>query len=371
VTTPQTNKAALSADVAGDRPWLVADVQMPLGAFDLRAQFSVSERIVGVFGASGCGKTTLLEIVAGLSGTASGSLRFRDESWLDKRRTASPESRGVGYVPQDSRLFPHMSVERNLLSARNATTSRARFDEIVATLELAPLLNRRVTALSGGERQRVALGRALCSEPRVLLLDEPFGALDRRLRRRLLPYVERACHAVNAPVLLVSHDPAELQAVCGEVLVIDRGQLIAQGPPNTVLREHGALSDATEGFENVLPCRELERNADTVKLELEGGVTVVAARTADLQGEPAQVVIPGRDVLIATQPTTGLSARNVLRGRISEVTQGERPRVTLELAGGPALVAELSSGALSELSLAVGTPVWAIFKARSCTLLGG
>ena len=328
----------------------------------------------------------MLEVIAGLAPGATGTLRFRGEDWLGERKAAPPEERRVGYVPQDSRLFPHLSVEKNLLCGRYATTSRERFNEIVSTLELASLLERRVTALSGGERQRVALGRALCSEPAILLLDEPFGALDRPLRRRLLPFVERACRVVDAPVVLVSHDPAELQAVCGEVIVIDEGQLIAQGQADTVLREHGALSEATEGFENVLPCREVERNADTVRIELEGGVQVVAARAGEFGERPAQVVIPGRDVLIATEPPHGLSARNVLPGRISDLkdvsertpkdatdqaTEDAQPRVTLELEQGPLLVAELSSGAMKELSLAVGSPVWAVFKARSCSLLGG
>lgn len=352
-------------------PWLLADLAVPLGGFELSVRFGVHDRIVGIFGASGSGKTTLLEVVAGLSRSAVGSLRFRGEAWLSESKSMPPEMRGLGYVPQDSRLFPHLSVEKNLLSGRRATTSRERFDEIVATLELAPLLSRRVAALSGGERQRVALGRAICSEPRLLLLDEPFGALERPLRRRLLPFVERACHAVDAPVLLVSHDPAELQAVCGEVLVIDRGQLVAQGPPNAILGEYGGLSEATEGFENVLHCSQLESSTDTVKITLEGGVQVVAARTPDLRGEPNQVVIPGRDVLIATEPTRGLSARNVLPGHVSDVTSGRAPHITVQLDGGPALVAELSSGALSELALTVGSPVWAVFKARSCTLLAG
>ncbi len=354
-----------------EHPWLLADVSAPLGGFNLSARFAVHERIVGVFGASGSGKTTLLEVVAGLSRAAAGSLRFRGEAWLTETKTVPPEARRIGYVPQDSRLFPHLSVEKNLLCGRRATTSRGRFDEIVATLELSPLLGRRVAALSGGERQRVALGRAICSEPRLLLLDEPFGALDRPLRRRLLPFIERACHAVDAPVLLVSHDPSELQAVCGEVLVIDQGELVAQGPPNAILGEYGGLSAATEGFENVLPCSPLESRTDTVKVALDGGATVIAARTADLRGEPNQVVIPGRDVLIATQPTQALSARNVLGGRVRDVSSGREPRVTVDLDDGPALVAELSSGAVKELGLAAGVPVWAVFKARSCTLLAG
>ena len=357
--------------------WLQSDLRVRLATFDLHARFAARDRIVGVFGASGSGTTTLLEVVAGLSSGAVGSLRFRGEAWLDDRKSVPPEARRVGYVPQDSRLFPHLSVEKNMLCGRHATTHRERFNEIVATLELSTLLERRVTALSGGERQRVALGRALCSEPRLLLLDEPFGALDRPLRRRLLPFLERACHAVDAPVLLVSHDPTELQAVCGEVLVVHHGEVIAQGPPSTVLREHGALSSATEGFENVLPCTLAdnrgsdESGGDTLKILLQGGVEVIAARTADLRGKPSQVVIPSRDVLIATQATGGLSARNILRGRVIDVSEGDEPRVTLKLDDGPALVAELSSGAVRELSLAVGNRVWAVFKARSCTLLAG
>jgi molybdate transport system ATP-binding protein len=216
---------------------LALDVKLRLADFELEVKATTGARVTGIFGASGAGKSSLLECVAGLR-PASGSVRFGDDVLLDSaaHHDVPPEQRGFGYVPQDARLFPHLDVRENLLAgaqrARAAGVDIERsLHEIAAALGIEALLDRTPDSLSGGERQRVALGRALCSAPRVLLLDEPFGALDTARRRALLGYLRAVCERTRAPVLFVSHDPVEICALAGEAWHIARGRVRAWGTP--------------------------------------------------------------------------------------------------------------------------------------------
>ncbi|MEE3178395.1 MAG: ATP-binding cassette domain-containing protein, partial [Verrucomicrobiota bacterium] len=186
----------------------------------MEAEFTGSRRVTGLFGASGSGKTTWLETMAGLRRSARGFIQFGETVWLDSdaRIDVPPEQRGIGYVPQDHLLFPHMTVRRNLQSGQQrAAVSGHDFkrmlEDVVDVLELDSLLERGVRELSGGERQRVALGRALCSGPRLLLLDEPLASLDLQLRLRILPFLQRVRDHFDVPMLVVSHNPIELQAL--------------------------------------------------------------------------------------------------------------------------------------------------------------
>ena len=177
---------------------LTVRVQLALDRFDLDIDVTTHQQVTGIFGVSGSGKTSLLETICGLRRNAQGTIRFGEEVWLDTttRTFVKPEQRHIGYVPQDGLLFPHKNVRQNLLSGskravQNGHPLQETLQLVTDILELSPLLDRSVTTLSGGERQRVALGRAICSGPRLLLLDEPFASLDLALRRKLLPFLRR------------------------------------------------------------------------------------------------------------------------------------------------------------------------------------
>ncbi len=216
-------------------------VRLPLPGFTLEADLELTGRIAGLFGPSGAGKTSLLELIAGLRRPAAGSLRLGDRLLVDEasRRFVPPERRRIGYVPQDGALFPHLSVRGNLLYGvpRGDRTGNGgrRLGEIAEVLEIAPLLDRGVAGLSGGERQRIALGRALLASPELLLLDEPFAGVDRPLRGRILPVLERVRDELRVPMLYVSHEPEEILALCDEALRLDRGRVLAHGTPAEVL----------------------------------------------------------------------------------------------------------------------------------------
>ena len=199
-----------------------------LGALRLDARLVSEARALAICGPSGAGKSTLLRILAGLERTA-GLVQFGDAIWQDSARRifVPPWERHVGWVPQDAILFPHRSVHENLLWRASAD-----IDPIVELLDLGPLLDRAPRHLSGGERQRVALGRALASEPKLLLLDEPLSALDRPVRRRLAAALGEWCRARALPCVLVSHDEADVELIGDEVWHLSSGVLARTERPS-------------------------------------------------------------------------------------------------------------------------------------------
>ncbi|MCA8979744.1 MAG: ATP-binding cassette domain-containing protein [Planctomycetes bacterium] len=355
---------------------MICDVVLALDAFELQVSFETEARAIGVFGPSGAGKTSLLECIAGWRTPSRGRVEVAGRVLYDSASGVAldPRVRGVGYVPQDGLLFPHWTVERNL---RAADLGRGVPADALATaievLELGPLLSRDVSTCSGGERQRVALGRALASNPDLLLLDEPLGALDRPLRRRILPYLVRATEAFDVPLIFVSHDPTEVQAICSEVVVVESGKLVARGNPAAVL---GASERAGMDFENLLR-GELELDAEgRAHLVLEGGVRVEVPSRGARRGTQALFGLRADDILLALEEPVGLSARNRLRARVERLdADGQDVLLSARCLGpsgaeGPLLRASLTVGAQRELGLVKDGPVQLVFKTQSCHPLG-
>lgn len=211
---------------------LELDCELTLGDFHLQVRETLDlQGIVGLFGPSGCGKTSLLRVIAGLETGARGRVCFAGECWRDDARGVfvPAHRRRVGYVFQDARLFAHLSVAGNLDYPRRRCSGPIAYEDVLRALDLAPLLRRRPDSLSGGERQRVAVGRALLSQPRLLLLDEPLSALDRGRRREILPYFELLPNVFKLPLLYVTHDVEELTALADTVLTMARGRILARG----------------------------------------------------------------------------------------------------------------------------------------------
>lgn len=198
----------------------------------MSAQAEVGAGVTGIFGPSGCGKSTLLALLAGLLRPQSGFLRFDERALIDVSRNIFVPAwqRHCGLVFQEGLLFPHLSVEGNLLYGFRRQPAKERLfhlPQIVELLQIGPLLARRPAQLSGGERQRVALGRALLSSPRLLLLDEPLSSLDEPLKRQILPYLARIKDEARVPMVYVSHARAELDFLADRVLTMEAGRLPA------------------------------------------------------------------------------------------------------------------------------------------------
>ena len=356
-------------------------LRVPLGQFDLNVAHASQERVIGLFGASGAGKTTLLESLAGLRRTTSGYLRFRDEVWLDSDSGSNllPEQRGVGYVPQEHLLFPHRDVRGNLLAGkgravRGGVDFAAAFEEVVRVLELKPLLERSVNDLSGGEGQRVALGRALCSGPRLLLLDEPLASLDTPLRHRILPYLIRVKESFSLPIFIASHNPLELQALCDEIMILREGSILAVGSPFEVLTRPEVFSAAAaEGFENILPAVVGQHRAHTSSVALgsaDSALLLTVPRARRPVGARVHLGIRAHDVMLATEPPVGLSARNCLPAVIRSIEAVEHIHlVTAVLREDlPPVIAELTRDAVTELNLEPGKAVFLVTKTHSIAL---
>lgn len=362
-------------------PSLAVRVHLPLDRFELDVDFRTTHRVTGIFGVSGSGKTTLLETVAGVRRGARGRVGLNGTVWLDSEKGVRlpPEARGVGYVPQDSLLFPHLDVRGNLAAGqgralRGGHDFQATLDAVVRVLDLEPLLRRAPATLSGGERQRVALGRALCSGPRLLLLDEPLASLDVGLRRRVLPFLQRVQEEFALPILLVSHNPVEVQALCEDLIVLREGKVIARGEPRAVLTRPEVFPLAErEGFENIVPARLLETAGDTSTVRLgEGpeGPVLVVPRSTLAPGSRLLLSVPAHEILLAAERPSGLSARNVVPACVERVQAvGAWRLITARVAAdAPPLVAEVTADALSELHVEPGTALYLVVKTSAVTL---
>ncbi len=369
----------------GSLDGLTVQVRLPLDRFELNIDLHAEKHVTGIFGVSGAGKTSLLETICGVRRQARGIITLGKETWLDSDRKVfvKPSQRHIGYVPQDGLLFPHKDVRHNLLAGRKRGVRRGHpvqqtFETVVHILELDPLLKRDVHALSGGERQRVALGRALCSGPRLLLLDEPFASLDVALRRKLLPFLRRVRAEFQIPMLFVSHDPLEVQALCDDLIVLKDGTIISHGDPRAVLTASDIFPLAEQhGFENILPCYAVEGSGSTGQVRLgEGGdaerapIELVTLRSEAQPGEALLAGIPAHDIMLATQRPEGLSARNVLPARITQLRSvGHVGLATAELSPDlPPLTVEVTEKSFVELGLRVGSEVFLVIKATSCRL---
>jgi molybdate transport system ATP-binding protein len=213
---------------------LRVEVFKQLGEFSIEASFTSEGRVTGLFGASGAGKTSLINMIAGLLKPDRGFIAIDGETLDDTtaRVHVPPYRRRIGYVFQDARLFPHLDVSQNLDYGRRMNglardpASEARITDL---LDIGGLKDRRPGQLSGGERQRVALGRALLSKPRLLLLDEPLGSLDEGRKVEILPYLVRLRDEAGIPMVYVSHDAAELRQLATQIVMLRHGRVTALG----------------------------------------------------------------------------------------------------------------------------------------------
>jgi molybdate transport system ATP-binding protein len=213
---------------------LKVDIAKQLGEFTLEASFTSEGRVTGLFGASGAGKTSLINIIAGLLKPDRGVVTLDGEALDDTAAKVHvpPYRRRIGYVFQDARLFPHRNVRENLDYGRRMNglaEDPAQHKRVVDLLDIGALLDRRPGKLSGGERQRVAFGRALLSKPRLLLLDEPLGALDEGRKLEILPYLVRLRDEAGIPMVYVSHDAAELRQLATQIVMLKGGRITAFG----------------------------------------------------------------------------------------------------------------------------------------------
>ena len=331
------------------------------------------EGVTAVFGASGSGKTTLLRAVAGFERPDQGRIVVGEDAWFDSaaRKSVPPHRRAAGFMFQDTRLFTHLDVGGNLDFAARRAGTEGGFDraDVVAALDLGPLLHRRTASLSGGERQRVALGRTLLTRPRVLLLDEPLAALERERKADILPYLEEALTRFGIPTLYVSHDIDEVARFADRMVLLSAGRMQAHGPTTQML-ERLDLQPVMGRFEaGVLLAGRVIRRDPRLHLtwvDVEGD-EIAVPEISGADGQAVRLRIRARDVALATRRPEGISIRNVLPGTLLELTPGEGPGFVEALVQlhGARIRSRLTLAAVEELRLEPGMAVFALVKTVS------
>ena len=334
--------------------------------------------VLGIFGPSGSGKTTILRAIAGLHTPEAGRVTVGGEVWLDTAagRVVPVHERAIGFVFQEYALFPHLTALGNVLVAlghRPREARRRRAGELLDLVRLADVRHRRPGALSGGERQRVALARALARDPAVLLLDEPFAAMDRVVRRRLQDEVDVLRRLLDIPLVIVTHDFDDIVRLATHLLVLRAGHTVAAGPLQDVTSrpDVGWLGE-TVGAGVVIDAV-VARTHDArglAELTFDGG-TLVAPDQALAAGAQVRVRVPAREVILAASPPERVSLHNVLEGVVAAVAPDARGTVAVvQVAVGPTrILAEVTRDAVERLGIAEGCIVYALVKSVSLEVL--
>jgi molybdate transport system ATP-binding protein len=349
------------------------DVERRTGAFELKVAFETDARVTALFGRSGAGKTSLISMIAGLACPDRGRIEVDGQVLFDSTAgvDVAAESRRIGYVFQEGRLFPHLTVRRNLLYGYELAPQGERYvelDQIVKLLGLEDLLERRPGDLSGGEKQRVAIGRALLSSPRVLLLDEPLASLDAGRKDEILRYIELMRDEVRIPMIYVSHAVEEVVRLADWVVLMAVGKVAAAGEVEEVMGRPD-LRAATGMFEGgtIIDARVRAQDIryDLATLAFDGGTLAVTNLDA-LIGEPVRVRIRARDVSIALEAPRGVSIQNVLPAEVMAISEPAGGVVDVTLAVGSAVLrSRVTKRAAEQLALVPGLRVHAMIKAVS------
>ncbi|HEY4233148.1 MAG TPA: molybdenum ABC transporter ATP-binding protein [Lacipirellulaceae bacterium] len=348
--------------------------QYPTG-FRFDAQFEAAAGVTALFGPSGAGKTTILGIIAGTLRPERGLVRLDEQVLLDTDRGVClpPERRHVGCVFQDQRLFPHLSIEANLrYGLRRGTARSVDFSKVVDVLELASLLARYPSTLSGGQQQRVALGRAVLSGPKLLLLDEPLTALDASLKDRVVVYLDYLLNEWQIPTLFVSHDQVDVRRFAAQVVVVSAGRIVGSGPTAST------LDQALLGGElpivapiNLVRLQSARIDDGQIEGQIDGDPNGqrlrVPSQAAELSS-PCYVRFLPSDVTLSRGPIAGISIRNQLRGTVRELVRKERD-VFVQINFGQTIWAEITADAVAELGLTSGCEVTCLIKASTLQIV--
>lgn len=354
-----------------------------LGGLPIDARFDIERgQVTALFGASGAGKSTLLALIAGALAPTRGTITLGGVCVADAstRHRLPLEQRGVGWVFQDGKLFPHLTVRDNLLfgarrQAPSASTARLSLDSVIAVLGLGALLARHPRDLSGGERQRTAIGRALLSQPQLLLLDEPLASLDAPRRAEILALLARVRTEFELPMLYVTHSLGEVLRLADRLLLLERGQMLAEGPLTELVgradtpllaqrQDAGTLIEA--------PTLPPQMSRSAVHLDLGEGLQLAVPWHEAAPGALLRVYVRASDVMLAAQAPHAISVRNVLPAIVHRISERTTDTALVELrVGAHQLLAALTHEAVSEMTLAPGTHTYALIKSVAIDIPAG
>ena len=340
--------------------------------FEVSAKFGTNAGITGLFGHSGAGKTTILKMIAGTLRPTTGRIEINGRVCYDSERDIDvpPSGRRTGFVFQDGRLFPHLNVRRNLSYAGWAGSRKVTrpFSEVVGLLGLEDHLDRSPATLSGGERQRVAIGRALLSEPSILLMDEPLSSLDFQRRMNILPYLERVRRETEIPIVYVSHEIDEMARLTDTLVVMSDGEVIACGETTEMFARLDlgpALGRQKAGVLVDGRVAGIDRDFALTRVDI-GGQSIEVAGTDFEVGQTIRLHIRARDVSIALDPPDWLSIRNRLSCVVEDILTDDSAFAEILLRTDRRTIrARITRKSALALGLQPGSRVFALLKSVS------
>lgn len=370
-------------------PVLDLHFRLALERFSLEVELRAGPELVVIFGPSGAGKSLTLRALAGLAQPDAGYITVGGRTWFDSRQKLClpPQERQVGYVPQNYGLFPHLTVAGNVAFGLHQLP-RAQVDQrvadMLAVMRLEDQADRRPAELSGGQQQRVALARALVTEPQLLLMDEPLGALDASLREHLREEVRAVQARFHIPTLLITHDLAEAYSLAQQLVVLDGGKVIQTGPREHVFRRPATPAVARFlGMTNILRGQLLARQADELQVDWLGHILSLPVMSPD--GKAARGLLPGQEVDLGIRPEEIMFVRqnqplgrhvseNLVQGRIiGDTPHGFDHNLTVAVEGNGAgdsqvLAVRLPHAVFLRLGLEVGQSRLLALKAEALHL---
>jgi molybdate transport system ATP-binding protein len=343
------------------------EIEKRQGDFQLAAAFSAGAGVTALFGPSGSGKSTIVKAIAGLIAPDKGRITVGGDILFDGKTNVPAQKRRTGVVFQDGRLFPHLTVRDNLMYGfrRAGEDRRIGFDDVVAVLGISGFLTRRPATLSGGERQRVAVGRALLSQPRVLLMDEPLASLDRPRKAEVLPFLAALNSRFAIPILYVTHDTDEVLELASDVVLLAGGRVAVQGPLSGVTSRLDLPPEAeTLGAGAVLSGTIAGHDAARGLTTITTAAGAVRLALIDRPiGSAIAIRIAARDVALALVAPANISVQNILPVTVQEIRHVSPYVVRLALRSGEArLLAEITEDARSRLALEPGVQACALIK---------
>ena len=350
---------------------LSVNITQAFGSFRLETQFEVEEgSITAIFGKSGAGKTSTINAIAGLTRPDVGVIQIGNTTLFDQnlRINLPIYKRQIGYVFQDDRLFPHMTVRNNLIygTPKNRDVANSlNLTDITGLLELAPLLERRPRTLSGGEKQRVAIGRALLSNPKLLLMDEPLASIDVQHRFEILPFIQRVREKTGITIIYVTHALEEVIFIADQIILLSEGQVTAQGTVEEIMSRldlHPMTSRFDAGAVISAIYSGYDREFDLGELSFDGGTLRIAGLNAEI-GIHLRAHIRARDVSLMLDKPKDTSVLNVFKGELIEIRHEEGPQLDLLINIGTPLIARITRKSLNDLNLDIGSKVYAMIKA--------
>ncbi len=356
------------------------DIVLPRKNFDLVIKEKFSEGITGIYGHSGSGKTSLLHSIAGLENPTKGQIIIEGTTVFDAERKlhVPVEKRNIGYVFQEGRLFPHMTVEKNLLyGQRKKAKSKVSFNEVVELLNLGHILKSRPSQISGGERQRTALGRSLLASPEILLLDEPFSAVDNNLRNQILPFILRIQQKIKIPILVVSHDIPDLLKLTNKLLLIKSGDCIGHGEYYDLLmqKETSSVFSSNALINSI--------NMEVHEVSPENGLTLLSwkdserevilkcekSKIAYQKGDTVKLFVNADDIALATKYLEDITIQNQIKGEVIDLIQRGSSLICLVNVGFK-LVVEITADSQTRMDIKKGSKVWCLFKSVAIDVAG-